>query len=141
MSTEQIVATCGLLIVILWVMGSMLLDAFGRGGDILSVGPASWYHGGGVEGLNVPMACITRGWPAGTRLRVYNSAGVHVDVRVIAPPKPFRPSRDVLVHLSRDAFELLAPLGITYIHVQVERIERANERAEFRRAEKEGVCE
>jgi hypothetical protein len=141
MSTEQTVVTCGLLFVILLVMGSMLLDAFSTRRNILSVGAASWYHGGGVEGLNEPMACISRGWAAGTRLRVYNSAGVFVDVRVIAPPEPFKPSRDVLLHLSRDAFVLLAPLGINFIHVQVERIERARERAEYRRAVKEGVLE
>lgn len=141
MSTELIVCCVALLGVILWIGATMVGDALGSMRSVVRLGTAGWFHSGGRAGLDVPMSCLTRAWAPGTELRVYNSAGAYVDVQVIPSPEPFLPSREVLVHLSRDAYEQLSPLGINYLHVEVEPKNRAQERAAWLRAAKDGVAE
>lgn len=133
MSTVQIWLCVLLLVVIGWVLLSMAGDILGGfrkdTRTIVTLGTAGWFHGAASLVYGQADACITQAWPAGTRLRVYNSAGVFVDVVVVPEPAPFKASSRVLLHLARPAFQQLAPLGVDHLHVQVEQLASAADAA------------
>jgi hypothetical protein len=143
MNTVHITLAVVFLIIIVWVGGSMLADAWhgfkNNPRTIVTLGTAGWFHGAASLVYGQDDACITKAWPAGTQLRVYNSAGVFVDVVVVPEPPPFVASERVLLHLARPAFQKLAPIAINYLHVEVELLATAIERESYRAADKEGV--
>lgn len=145
MNGIQITLCIGLCLVICWVLGTMAADWWwalkNRGRTILKLGTASWYHSAAITEPGEPFTALSTHWPEGEIVRVYNSAGTYVDVRVVAPAKPFKNTERVLIYLDRAAFVKIAPLGVTYLHVQTERVATAQERACYRQAEKAGALE
>jgi hypothetical protein len=132
MSPAEVFVTICLLGAIVWVLGSLAATAWGdfrpSARCIIKLGTAGWFHGASSLVYGQSDACITKAWPVGTQLRVYNAAGVFVDVVVVPEPLPFLASERVLLHLARPAFLKLAPLAVTHLHVQVEILEAALER-------------